>query len=290
MASFPYMQFQPTNPLDTAIKTAMEVYSVPAQRSQQQAQTSLLQQQAEKERMIVQLLGGATGGMNGGPSEGMGKSGSGVSSGAFGGNTEIQDQLLRQMLGLPSEFPGERTRRERETHQANSIFNKDVEKKLGTSGSITQKQNMSLGADLTIPLLDQLIDLEVPGQVIGKTFSPNVQAEYQGLVSNIVDKVLKGMDLTSSEENTRSVRKMVERQPFEKEESYKNRLRDLKEEMFFIKDVTSSGQPNHGGQSNNHGQQSKNSGKVRIQAPDGTIRMVPSALVDAALKAGGKRA
>lgn len=279
MASFPYMQFEQNNPLDLALKTAMDVYSIPSDLANTQAQASLNEQKSRKEKMLADLLENYQ--KQNFQGYGMPSMGSSGSMYEMGNNNELAEQLFRQMIGVPSEFPGEKSEREQRAYRENAIFNKNIESSMGTSSFNTQKQSMGLGIENTIPLIDELIELEVPGQGVGKYFAPNVQPKYEATVANITDKLVKAMGLSSTEESLHTVRQMIERQPRESEGSYKQRLKDLKSELLFTYGKVS-------GQSLEK-QESNHYEKVRIQAPNGTVYMVPRDQEEAAIKAGGKR-
>lgn len=316
MSNFPYMQFDVYNPLDNAIKTAMGVYEGIGQgktRSKEMeqisAQTKKIQAETAKNEMLLGLIAQTFGlqpGSMGGQQNTQGQQmqsagaqfmpvGGGIgqfsASGLPSGN-EVSGLMMREFLGLPIETPNEKLGRDMYAHSQNKMFDKGLEQTMGTSANIAKNKNLIMGVNNTLPVIDQLSTMDIPNQVAGGKQSPDKQAKYMGLANSAVESLIAGLGLTASEATIDLAKQQLQRQSWETEGGYKERLKGVKKHLLENKgraEMELGMRPSQQPQQQAPQQQGSSSGKVRVQAPDGTIRMIPEQFLDDAIKAGGKR-
>lgn len=227
-----------------------------------QAQTQAAQQEAQKQRMFIEYL---SGGMGGGSSAGMpgaspmmgqqmplgadgmtpqGQMGIGEGQGAprsmpmqaqIPALPSQQEMYFRRALGLSELTPQEQLAMDLYKSQAGAMASKNIEQafteQYGTTTHQTDKQTMAMGIENALPVLDELIEFDTPGQQVGKYFSWNDQPAYKAMVANVTDKLVAGLGLPKSNESLHTVREMVERAPLESLSAYRKRLRNLSEEL-----------------------------------------------------------
>jgi hypothetical protein len=195
------------------------------------------------------------------------------------GNDELGEILFRKLVGLPEETPSEKQRRELSTYKQKKQFEQELSGG-ETTGFKTQKQVASQGIENTLPLLDELQGLDVPGQGAAYIFSPDKQAKYQSVVSGITDSLVGALGLPKSNESLKTVEKMIARQPRESDKAYRRRLLSVGSDLMSrYKKLTGK----------DLDFEFSHQLEVPIIAPNGKRYMVPANKVDDALKAGGRR-
>ena len=100
-----------------------------------------------------------------------------------------------------------------------------------TTASKTKNQNTIQSIDSVLPLIEQINPSKSPGQIIGKYFSPDRQADYQSKISAISDTLIGALGLPKTNESLHLVEKMVVRGPGESDSAYKKRLENLTKDL-----------------------------------------------------------
>lgn len=201
----------------------------------------------------------------------------GVPTPSKGGPSQLGQILMRRQLGIPAELPTEKQARELETFKQKERFRKELTGP-ETGRFKTLKQSSALGLETTFPLLDKLIAGDVPSQValwgdplttLPLVGNPDQQAQYEGRISAITDTLVAAMGLPKSNESLHTIRRMVARQPWESEGSYKRRLKELKS------DLTA--------------RHRNLKGMVEMRAPNGATYSVPPDKIKEAMRRGAVR-
>jgi hypothetical protein len=209
---------------------------------QKQADLQKTLQDAQKQKMIIEImrrfLPNGGGAMQGG--EGM-QGGMPGASGGLGNNSEMGNLMVRNMLGLPAETPEERAYRERETHRENTMFNRNLDVSMGTPTHISQKQKMGLGIEMLLPTLDELKNFDVPNPTVGSLDPRNwdKQKQYDNLVYEAADTIVTARGWANTNESMEKAISMVKRQQGESEKGYKDRITKLQKSMSHIGSLVS---------------------------------------------------
>lgn len=193
------------------------------EREYKQAQTEELNQ---KINLFAQLLGpmGGAQGQSGEPQQGNNPFGSDISS-----------ELARSMLGLAPQSPAQAQQMAIGTHQANANYNKQLENEYGTPQTVSTKQSQVLGIQQLMPILDELMTIEVPGQRGAPSWtSPNEQSDYKQLVNSALETYVSSKGLASNEKSLHAAQQILERQGGESLENYRKRLAGTKHELASI--------------------------------------------------------
>ena len=205
------------------------------------------------------------------------------------------EQAARKRFRLPEYSAQEELAMKLALAKQNKLMEKEIETNFGTTGHLTTNQAQALGIENTIPILDKLIDFDVPNQqsllpVFGKNAPQNVnsQANYESMVSNITDKLVAAWALPKNENSFETIENLVRKKPYESEGNYRERLEDLKSELVDIYGKVGVKKLPETQTTYSRNKAEKNQ-KVQMMAPDGTIRLIPSDKVNAAEAAGGRR-
>lgn len=269
-----------------------------------QAEMQLKIEQANKQKYLNDLIRKIAGGGQIGQDV-MAAEGSGLGMGGMSSDSELGNLMVRSMLGLPDETPMERARREMMIHQQNAMFNKDLERQAGTTTTISDTQNRLKGIEGVMPLLDQLLEMEVPGQSGIKVpfikendltllLSPDKQAAYKGKLSAAKESALAAMGLSPTVEGLATVEKIFGKQPGETDVAYKSRLAE--EINTFIDRYEALGGQNKYERKEivdavkKMANPAKTGNFVRMRTPDGRILNIPKEKAKEAEKRGASYA
>lgn len=107
------------------------------------------------------------------------------------------------------ETPAMKSNREFQDFTRKEEYKKNVSKDLLTPSRIDALQKSVIGIDQVLPMLEELKKTK-PGK-FGGWWSPSDQAEYEGIVSNIIEPLLASKSLTGTVENSNAMRATVER-------------------------------------------------------------------------------
>lgn len=103
-----------------------------------------------------------------------------------------------------------------------------------TAAVKTKAENTINGVDNALPILDRLIEGvekgSVPGQWIGKYFSPDQQATYESEISKSAETFANALGYPNTNEGYTKAEHVVKRRERESDKNYAKRLKDLKEE------------------------------------------------------------
>ena len=165
---------------------------------------------------------------------------------------ELINGMMRKSAGLEEQSPAEKLNQEiskyRATHAATT--SDDI-----TTANKTKNLSISQAVDDTLPMLKQLRGFEEPGQLVGKYWSPDQQATYEGMTGAMIDSLLGAFNLPKTNESIAQVHNMVVRRPRESNENYHKRLTELGNELSRRKQraMGSMGQGNKAGNTFNLG-------------------------------------
>jgi hypothetical protein len=160
-----------------------------------------------------------------------------------GFGNDMADQMFRQLIGMPAETPNEKSMRELNMYGQKETIKKGVEKNAGTSSFITQNQAMNLGIENTIPLLDDLMDMDVPGQLISGYFSPNDQRQYDNMVTILADNIVAARNWPKTDRSFEEAAKLVQFGRMETKEGYNKRLKNLRNELSAVQERVQGNAP-----------------------------------------------
>jgi hypothetical protein len=152
----------------------------------------------------------------------------------------LLDSYFRRRFNLPDETPEEASRRRLDEAMYMANYNKEIEGAYGTPATVTTKQGQVLGIQQLMPILDELITLDVPGQRGAPSWtSPDAQSKYKDLVSSALETYVSSKGLASNEKSLEAAQHVLERQGGESLENYRNRLRRTQHELGSIyKEIT----------------------------------------------------
>lgn len=101
-----------------------------------------------------------------------------------------------------------------------------------TQQFLTQNQKVIQSADNAVSTIDKILEGNVPWKLpFGVTFSPNDKALYKSNVVSLAENLMTARNLPQTEGALKEMMRVVERQGGETEKSYKNRLRELRNEI-----------------------------------------------------------
>lgn len=184
-----------------------------AQQAEQEAAQLAFQQNMFKNLLGSQMPGSVASAPT---STGMGDSSPMVQPGGSNGlEAIIQNPLaagvFKKVFGvdLYNESPAAKSDREFRDFTRKEEYKKNVSKDLLTPSRIDALQKSVIGIDQVLPMLEELKKTK-PGK-FGGWWSPSDQAEYEGIVSNIIEPLLASKGLTGTVENSNAMRATVER-------------------------------------------------------------------------------
>lgn len=164
------------------------------------AQAQKAQQGASKQKMLSALLQQRLG------------AGGQVTEGA--GGDELGEILFRKLAGLPEETPGEKQRRELSTFKQKETFKNEQD----------VDQNIGSQIEAVIPRLHKLKSMNVPGQMVGDWFNPNLQADYESMLTGVVEPIFSIAKLNKTDTTYKDVKKKFARRRRESEANYRKRI------------------------------------------------------------------
>lgn len=333
----PVLNFNPFNPMDTAIQTALGTYKGIGEGRGQQLQNEALgikmpfigrqaeadiaaqlamaqyhRAQSMKEQRIAELLrmfGGAEGMATGGsvpslesgvtPNAAATPSGGAISAmpGMPGraGMNELGDLFVRGQLGLPDQTPREKAQMDLFVDAMKKQQAAQIEQANPTTATISDTQRRIKGSEGVIPILQQILESDVPPQVglnlpsewgslkIADIVNPNKQAAYKAKLSAAKENALAAMGLTGTEAGLGTIEEIFGRKALEGNVAYRKRL--MEEMNNLVRRYEELG----GKQKFKKYDPSTLDNAVRVMAPDGSVKLVPRAKLKSALDKGGRR-
>lgn len=96
-----------------------------------------------------------------------------------------------------------------------------------TTSNRTANQGILQAIDNTIPIIQQLKQMNVPGQFVSKYFNAADQYKYQSQVSALTDSLVSAFNLPKTNESIHLVQQMTQKQTHEDDADYKARLDEL---------------------------------------------------------------
>lgn len=317
------MQFQPMaqDPFTTMLKayavgqqgrnqgieSLLNAIKAPMIEPSMRAEMNLRNAQADKERMIANVLMEAFGSQDGsgldyndtynageasiGAEDSIGVGTPPVSSytpNVSGvGRKQQMMQLARAVAGFPVELPYEQEQRELRTYQQKENIKHTMDEQRGTTATKSDRQSRELGIASVEPILDEILSLDVPPQFFlnedklnpFNLYYGDQQAIYKSSIGLAVDSLMNAYNLPKNIPVINTVKEIVGRSPFESEKGYKERVTKALEHLKLQQEIISSG-----GKSKPKSHQAK---FVRMRGPDGGIYEVAEKDVEAALRSGG---
>ncbi len=100
-----------------------------------------------------------------------------------------------------------------------------------TTANITKNQGIVQSIDAVLPLIQSISPKNAPGQIIGKYFSPNKEADYESRIATITDSLIGALGLPKTNESIDLTKKMVMRGNGESDKAYQKRLNNLSKDI-----------------------------------------------------------
>lgn len=156
---------------------------------------------------------------------------------ALGGDgvSDLAETIMQKKLFGIEETPMQKQQREIETARLKGEQAKALEERMGTQASLSAQQSIKRGAEMALPRLEKLMDLKTPYRGVLGYVDPNLKAQYQSQVNALTDVLLGAYNLPKTNESIELVKSMVERQAFESDKAYQDRLKSLQKELVNLK-------------------------------------------------------
>lgn len=263
----------------------------------QEAQRQKALEDVRKQQMISNLIQSV---MSGGQAGG---------SGMGGMPSDLRQQYIRHLANLPSQTPEEKRAAELGLFKEKEQFREEL-KGPETQRFKTVQQTAATSLEGVMPLLDELIEMapNIPLQTEkGESLYPvtlgfgiptkrgQQQSLYKNKIAAAKDRIIKGLQLSSSDKTAQSVEDMIQRKPGESIEAYQNKLAGFKRDLLNQYGNLRVGKkfklsPELLKRINKPESFTvKESETVRMQAPNGKIYNVPKEKIESYIKIGGKR-
>ena len=103
--------------------------------------------------------------------------------------------------------------------------------KSGTTATITAQKKVARSIENVLPLLDKLMEMHEPGQLVGKYWSPSRQALYDSIIASTQESLAPALSFPQTNIGVQKAETILRKQPFENEIPYHKRLADLKKDL-----------------------------------------------------------
>ena len=111
-----------------------------------------------------------------------------------------------------------------------NLYN-DQNRDAPSKASITANQKIIQSIDNAIPVIDDLLSGDAPGQLIGKYLHPDAQAAYEAKTATLTDSLVGALKLPQTNESINLVKKTTSAGILESDQSYRKRLNALKKDL-----------------------------------------------------------
>jgi hypothetical protein len=162
-----------------------------------------------------------------------------------GFNTDVfkQNPLLRgffkHKFGVDPLAVAPQTPEEKNAAQLDLFKQKEAikaqNKGANTNAVKTKAQNIINGVPNALPIIDEIIASvekgNVPGQLVGRYFSPDAQATYAGNISESAETLANSLGYPNTEGGFHQAEKVIARQAGESDNHYIERLKTLKKRL-----------------------------------------------------------
>lgn len=139
-------------------------------------------------------------------------------------NNPLLAGMFKKITGIDpyNESPSAKSQRDFQDFTRKEEYKTNKPKDLLSDSRIDALQKSVIGIDQVLPMLEELKKTK-PGALNG-WWSPSNQAEYEGIVSNIIEPLLASKGLTGTVENSHAMRATVERKRGEDFDSWLKRI------------------------------------------------------------------
>lgn len=213
----------------------------------------------------------------------------------YGSENELVGAIIANKLGIDQMSPMRKIEMDIYADALKQRQKAQIEQQFPTTATISDTQNRIKGIEGAWPILEQILALDVPAQTgvnlpgewgslkIADVASPNDQAAYLGKLSAAKENALAGLGLKGTEAGLGTIEQIFGRRGLEGGVAYKQRLMD---ELNALADRYEE----LGGQKKfkRYDRNSLNDA-VRVQSPDGSVKLVPKSKLKSALDKGGRR-
>lgn len=146
---------------------------------------------------------------------------------ATNANAGLGNALVRKFLGLPAQTPEEKQAAALELFKQKQ----GVKATQPTQAFATQNQTSIQAIDNLMPAIDELKNMNIPGQIVGKYWNRTNQAAYKGKLGEIKDTLIKGLGLKPTDTLVSMMDEIAGLQPGEDQSAYRQKLDRLKSEL-----------------------------------------------------------
>ncbi|GKS62450.1 hypothetical protein YTPLAS21_19080 [Candidatus Nitrosocosmicus sp.] len=158
---------------------------------------------------------------------------------ASGMGNSLKEELIRKAIGLTGLSPETQQNLDLEKIQRQEQLKKQIEKKEGTTASITQSQTSSLAANQALNPINEL--LEVKGKnFLGQYLGGDIEKKLDSNALLAADNYLKAKNINPTVENLTKFHKLFRRGTNESVSAYHNRLKKYKNELEEIAGIKKS--------------------------------------------------
>jgi len=100
-----------------------------------------------------------------------------------------------------------------------------------TQSNVTKNQSIIQNVDNVTPLINELMEFDVPGQLTGKYLHPDNEKAYEAKTAAITDSLVSAMNLPKTNESLELAKTMVRQGKFESQAAYRKRLHELVQDL-----------------------------------------------------------